>query len=227
MFSSSVKRLYNRLSLPPLHPPPLSARHTNIPYGQKHIAFWRQISFSIWIYFHIKDAQYVTDTVRRQGWLSIILLSRVGTPTWEGSSRTTSIMYVYIMYIFKFSCHDKVDQSINILLQANSDSSPALVQPVDHLIRIRRWQGRSRIQPWKKKLFSNLWNCKKKPSHLLCCQAPAHRCQVVLQLLQCLHLGITSLVNVKELPSTLLECFSPDNKYSRIIINSHNNQFSQ
>ena len=164
MFSSSVKRLYNRLSLPPLHPPPLSARHTNIPYGQKHIAFWHQISFSIQICFHmkcIKDAQYVTDTVRRQGWLSIILLSRVGIPTWEGSSRTTSIMYVYIMYIFKFSCHDKVDQSINILLQANSDSSPALVQPVDHLIRIRHWQGRSRIQPWREMyfLFFNLSDC--------------------------------------------------------------------
>ena len=32
----SVKSLYNRLSPPPLHPPPLSARHTNIPYGQQH-----------------------------------------------------------------------------------------------------------------------------------------------------------------------------------------------
>ena len=48
----SVKSLYNRLSPPPLHPPPLSARHTNIPYGQQHKLYLQSNVFFSFVQIH-------------------------------------------------------------------------------------------------------------------------------------------------------------------------------
>ena len=73
MFVLSVKSRWKmeQIICPPLHPPPLSARHTNIPYGQKRKIYLLSDGKRVFL-FHFCIAHTLVNELRESsrcvGW---------------------------------------------------------------------------------------------------------------------------------------------------------------